>query len=453
MSELRQAIASAVVTEGGEAWAVGGAVRDKYLGYEAKDHDILVRMVPLTRLLQILPGRVELVGQAFGVIKVTANGETIDVALPRTERSVGIGHRDFEVSIDPSLSVEADLSRRDFTMNAIAINLWTDQVVDPYHGVSDIGHKIIRTVGNPFDRFVEDPLRMLRACRFVSQLAFYLDHDLDAAVVAVGHTINTVAQERISHELDRLLMGQVPSAGIAALIDTHLLEQIISEFMLSVEFPQYNIHHDKDVGDHVLTALDYAAIIKKASLRARWAVLLHDIAKPLCFTRDEQGRGHFYHHEDVGAVMAGSILTRLKQPSELILDVSRIVLDHLNPPLDASDKVLRRFSARMGDLTEDALICRESDLYAHAPPWPQQAALLIDGYRERIRALPEVQGFTAAQLAVHGGELIGTFGVAGQQIGIMKEAATKLVIDGELPNEHDAIMAWMKTQWTPKEGS
>jgi putative nucleotidyltransferase with HDIG domain len=446
--EIVRRIADVVRAEGGQTLMVGGSVRDALINpYDSpKDYDLMVRGVPIERLISILPGRAELVGQSFGVIKTTIDGHTIDVALPRTERSMGIGHTDFDVCADPNLPIEKDLERRDFTMNAIAIDVITNTVYDPFDGRSDIANCIIKAVGNPAERFHEDALRMLRAARFVAKLGFMLDPGTNEAIQTHNHQVASVKLERVRDEMNGLLMGRYAASGIRFMVHTGLIEHVLPEWMESYVFVQNNPHHDKTVDEHVLEALSYAAG-KDASLRARWAVLLHDIAKPRTYTVSDAGRGHFYGHEDVGAGMVIKILTRLKCPDAMISQVSKIVAEHLNPPRGATDKVLRRYSARMGELTEDAMMCREADLAAHAPPWAIHGPIIMADYRARIAALPEIQGFTAARLAVHGGDLMKEFDVVGAQIGKLKEAATKAVIDGEIPNEHEYVLGWLKERW------
>jgi tRNA nucleotidyltransferase (CCA-adding enzyme) len=440
-----QKILEAVRQAGGRVYAVGGAVRDQFLNVPAKDTDLLVTGVPVERLMEVLPGRVDAVGKSFGVLKVSIDGEIIDVALPRTERSTGVGHRDFVVTADPSLPVEADLARRDFTMNAIAVDLETGAVVDPFEGREDINDRVIRTVGRAAERFSEDPLRMLRAMRFVSKLRFGLHGELVGAVEAHASLIQTVSAERIGEEMGRLLMGPKGSFVVRALrqmISTGLMQHVIPEFMLSVGFEQRNHHHFLTVENHVLMALEHA-IERGATLRARWAVFLHDIAKPATFSLDEEGRGHFYDHEDKGAVMATEILGRLKLSNEMVEGVSKIVAEHLRPQTDSTDRVLRRYVARMGELTEDGITCREADLYAHKG-YQETAQAIFEGFRERIVALKEIQGFTQASLALRGDEIATEFQVVGKGIGELKKKATAAVIDGLVANERAALLAWLR---------
>jgi tRNA nucleotidyltransferase/poly(A) polymerase len=442
-----KAITDAVIAAGGRPYFVGGCVRDAFLGLEPKDRDLLVHGLDVGRLMEVVsraPGcqSVNAVGQSFGVVKVTIQDETVDVALPRTERSTGAGHRDFAVVTDPSITVEQDLGRRDFTMNALALCAVTGMLVDPYNGLADLRRGELQSVGHARDRFIEDPLRMLRAVRFQARLGLRLSEHVQIGVIDSARLLPTVAVERVFDEVSRLLMAEGATAGLDSMVRLGMMKHVIPEWMESVGFEQRNHHHDRTVDRHVLAALDYA-ISRNASLRCRWAVLLHDIAKPRTFEVDADGHGHFYGHEDQGMIVAGQILERLKAPVEFTQQVVHIVGEHLRPPADASDRVLRRFTAAMGEKTEDALLCRESDLYAHAGAELRVAE--VQQYRERIRAFAQVSGFTQAKLALRGDEIATLFGVSGAGIGRLKVMGTAAVIDGVVPNEHDALVEYLKT--------
>lgn len=461
-------IAIAVCQTAGKIYLVGGGVRDAFLGLQPKDYDFLVtgiHVAKLTSILAAIPGaRVDAVGKSFGVLKVTLKGErmvcpqgepgcgcqdeadvTFDVALPRTERSTGTGHKDFEVNCDPNLSVEEDLARRDFTMNAVARELGSGIVVDPFGGQEDIRDRVIRTVGNASERFTEDPLRMLRAMRFVSKLRFALHAELAAAIEQHASLLKTVSSERIGEEMSRLLMGSEGAYVVRALrqmIQTGLMGYVIPEFMASVGFEQQNHHHHLTVSDHVLMALEHA-IDRGASLRARWAVFLHDIAKPATFSVDAEGNGHFFRHEDLGAEVAKAILSRLKFSTDFAEGVSKIVAEHLRPQTDSTDKVLRRYLAHMGELTEDGLMCREADLYAHLG-YQGTAQSIFEGFRERISTLDSIRGFSEAQLALKGNEIVTEFQVSGKGIGELKKKAAAAVIDGLVLNEREPLLLWLR---------
>jgi tRNA nucleotidyltransferase/poly(A) polymerase len=444
VTENVDTVVRAVHEAGGEVFFVGGAVRDSFMHLPSKDMDLLVRLLSVERLMEVLPGRVDAVGKSFGVLKVTVNGETIDVALPRTERSTGTGHGDFAVHSDPFLPVEQDLARRDFTMNAIAINAVTAQVVDPFNGMRAIAERRVEAVGNATERFTEDPLRMFRAIRFAARLGFFMSEEVSAGIETCAPLAATVAKERIAEEVSRTLMsdnGEQVRGAILRMRRFGIMEYVIPEWAASVGFKQHNPHHFLNVEGHVLCALEYA-VNRGASLRARWAVLLHDIAKPATFTMGENGHGHFYGHEDVGEKMASEILHRLKFSEDFCRGVSKIVREHLRPQQGSSDRVLRRYVAAMGELTEDGLMCREADNFAHVGGGT--AREVMDEFRSRIATMNSISGFTEAKLALRGDVIAAEMGVSGRAIGELKKAAAAAVVDGTVENEPNALMAFLK---------
>jgi hypothetical protein len=222
----------ALLQRGAHVYTVGGTVRDALLGHPRKDVDLLVTGVPQQTLIQLLRryGRVQLAGRAFGVIKFLPprwHGPPIDVALPRTEISTGIGHRDFEVAFDHTLPVEVDLGRRDFTINAMALDLADDHLVDPFNGREDLAQRLLRQVSPA--AFPEDPLRMLRGVQLATRFDLYVAADTRDAMRAHAASIATVAQERIAEELRKLLMATSPSHGFLLMQDVGLLAPVLPE--------------------------------------------------------------------------------------------------------------------------------------------------------------------------------------------------------------------------------
>lgn len=294
LSNAATKIAQEAYHNGGTAFVVGGAVRDFLMGKPPKDTDILIEGLYLDDvefvLSKLTPGvkSVDLVGKAFGVFKVkfhegsVYNGETLDVAVPRTERSTGTGHRDFEVSISSTLTVEDDLSRRDFTMNAIAFDILSHEIVDPFGGQEDIRGGNIRAVGNPVERFEEDPLRILRAFRFAARYGFVIERDTRAAIKKCAHLLNTVSNDRVGEEFAKVVSGDFAPATMRNMSEWGILSVIIPEWTDSIGFEQNNPHHYATVDGHVLDAFEATCSVTK-SVRARIAVLLHDIAKPATY--------------------------------------------------------------------------------------------------------------------------------------------------------------------------
>ena len=450
MLEVTQDIARIVTENGGEAFLVGGAVRDALLGFPSKDEDVLVTGMEWSVLEAALQdvGRVDAVGASFGVLKVVRDGLVIDVALPRTEQSTGIGHRDFAVTYDPKLPLEADLARRDFTVNAMARRISDDVLIDPFNGAQDLGRRVLRAVGNPRERFTEDPLRMLRAARFVAKLDFVLEPDTLAALKLEADRIKTVSPERIQTELWGILAAPHAMGVLRALEmlrDTGLLAKIIPELEASFGFDQQNPHHHLPLDGHVFEAIRYA-VEHTAPTVTRLALLLHDVSKPETQSFDETGIAHYYRHEDIGATRARTILERLKFSSDVIESVSKIVFEHMRPPRNPSSKSLRRWLNTLGTDWQAALACREADLAAHVlePGFNPQA--WAQDILEQCQNIPqEVVTFDERNLKITGTKLMQEFNLEpGPALGELKKRAARAVIDGEIENEENVILEWLR---------
>lgn len=335
------------VLPAGSLYAVGGRVRDELraeiedLDLPAKDLDYVVTgvaMEDLTARLRSL-GRVDLVGAAFAVVKLTTDGLTADLALPRRERSTGHGHREFEVQSGPDVPLRDDLARRDFRMNMIARALPAGALVDPYGGEADIRARRIDIL-TPI-AFVEDPLRMLRAAQFAARFGYQPTPQTIAAMSAAAPLVRTVAPERIHDELQKLLvLAPRPSVGLRLLAQTGVLAQFWPELLEGIGVEQ-NEWHAYDVWDHSLATTDATA---PGDVVLRLAALLHDIGKP----RTKEGP-HFYRHEHVGADLARDMLRRLRFSSETTATVEQLVRQHMySQDPDLTDAGIRRFIRRIG---------------------------------------------------------------------------------------------------------
>jgi tRNA nucleotidyltransferase (CCA-adding enzyme) len=440
---LQNRLLETINTLGGELYLVGGSVRDGILGLEIKDADYVVTGMDLPVLKTALEAwaRVDVVGASFGVLKVTLEGLTVDVALPRTERSTGIHHRDFEVSFNSSLNVEADLARRDFTINAMAQRLSDGALIDPFDGLSDLKHKVLRAVGIPEERFLEDPLRMLRLARFVAKLGFYPHPDTTAATIKLAHLAHSIAPERIQQELWGLLKHSDLLPALRLLRDTGLLAQIIPEYGVCIGYNQHNPHHHLSLDEHMFQTVQYA---HNASLETKLAALLHDIGKPVTQSFGQDGIAHYSMHELRGAEICHEILLRLCCSSQLLETVVKLVKNHMRPPLEPSHKALRKFTNDLGQHWQDALELRRADRLAHTfEPW--DADLWLEQMCTRVQDFPpELAGFEERHLALSGTAIAIRFGLAGAAIGDAKKAATNAIIEGELENQAQQIEVWLE---------
>lgn len=349
--------------KGAEMYLVGGAVRDIIIGRPVKDMDVLVRKVKIKDLEKFLAksGKVDLVGKRFSVLKFTPkNGEKqIDIALPRTDFAYGTGgYKDFKVKANPNLPIEDDLARRDFTVNAMAWNVVSGEIVDPYHGLADLKKKIIRAVGKPQARFAEDYSRMLRAIRFGMQLDFKIETKTWAAVKRyIGRINDTTAhspsltkegkgeERKVPYEViaSEFLksFGARPVETIKKYLECGALKKLMPEIIKMKECTQpKEFHSEGNVFTHTLLALQNidSKFFKKyfsepVSLTAKVAILLHDVGKPETKTKKD-GRTVFYNHDKAGAEIARKFLERLKfsSPPEVGVNTEEIawlVSNHL----------------------------------------------------------------------------------------------------------------------------
>lgn len=326
---------------GYKAYIVGGSVRDMLLKDIPKDYDIATDATP-EEIEKVFSHYKKLrVGKEFGTIILVLREGNVEITTFRKEGTYADGRRPSWVLF--SSSIEEDLCRRDFTINAMAYN-YKYGLVDPYGGKEDLKRRIIRTVGDPKDRFNEDYLRILRAVRFSTQLGFPLEESTYIAAKEYGKNISNISIERITNEFFKIILCDEPSKGIRLLEDLNLLEIILPELIPTIGFEQKNPHHERDVYQHILCVLDNTPPI----LQIRLAALFHDIGKPHTFTIDEEGIGHFFGHDRLGAEMSKKILSRLKCSKELIQKVYILVKEHMNYHADFTEKGLKRLIRRVG---------------------------------------------------------------------------------------------------------
>jgi len=364
----------------------------------AKDLDYVVTGLTLDDLTARLErlGRVDLVGAAFAVAKLTTDGLTVDVALPRRERSTGHGHREFAVQSGPDIPLEDDLARRDFRMNMIARALPSAELVDPYGGRADIqaGRIDILTPA----AFEEDPLRMLRAAQFAARFGYEPTPATVEAMRNAAPLVRTVAPERIHDELQKLFaLAPAPSIGLRLLAETGVLAQFWPELLEGVGVEQ-NEWHAYDVWQHNLATVD-AIPVGDATLRL--AALLHDVGKP----RTKEGP-HFYRHEQVGAEMAVAMLRRLRFANETVETVEHLIRQHMyvqDPEL--SDAAIRRFIRRIGPQhLQRQFAVRHADIAGSGLPKRDDS-----NERFEARVWEEVErkpAFSVADLAIGGDDVI-----------------------------------------------
>lgn len=451
------ALASAIVAAGGRPLAVGGAVRDHLRGLPPKDVDLEVYGLSLAALEQALsPFSVHAVGRAFGVLKVDVSAgaarETFDVALPRRESKSGQGHRGFVVESDPHMSPAEAARRRDFTVNAIAVELGNPgaplALVDPAHGVADLKAGVLRHVSPAFD---EDPLRVLRAAQFAARFGFEVAAETLERCRALRGELATLPKERIWTELEKLVLrGVWPSAGLHVLEATGALQVLFPELFALVGCAQEaEWHPEGDVWTHTLLVVDEAARLARLdalddgeALRLVLGALCHDLGKPAT-TAVEDGRIRSRDHESQGEEPTRALLLRAGAPHDLIDDVVALVREHLKPyhlwREQASDAAVRRLALRvplprlvrvaradhLGRTTDDAL-ARDDP----AGEW------LLAKARELAVAA------AAPRPLLQGRHLLSRGLKAGPAMGAVLKAAFEAQLDGRFADEAGAL-AWL----------
>lgn len=365
--EIVKGIAKTLEKAGFEAYLVGGCVRDTLLGREPKDWDITTSAKP-EEIQLLFPESVY--ENNFGTVGIKTESEDprlkiVEVTTYRIEGKYSDKRHPDEVSFAKTL--EEDLSRRDFTVNALAMSPKGD-IIDPHGGQKDIKEKVIRTVGDPKARFDEDALRIMRAVRFATELDFEIDFDTRRAIEEKAGLLEAIAKERIRDEFIKIIMTERATQGILLMEELDILRYVCPELREGLGVSQ-NLHHIYTVFEHNVRALDYS-VKKNYSLHVRLASLLHDVGK----TRSKKGEGlhaTFYNHDLIGAKMCLVIMDRLRFSKELIEQVSHLVRYHLfyYNVGEVSDAGVRRFIARVGENSIDDLIrVREADRIGSGVP-------------------------------------------------------------------------------------
>ena len=324
---------------GYDTYLVGGCVRDELLSRDNFDIDITSQARP-DEILQVFKDYKTIdIGKKFGTIKVILNSCEYEITTMRTENA-------YDDKRHPSLvyytdDIYEDLKRRDFTINAMAKR--KGRIIDPFNGKDDLEKKIIRAVGNPYDRISEDRLRSLRACRFATVLDFNIDHDLKEAIKS--QSIDDISKERIQDEINKILLAARPSKGIRLLDELNLLESIFPEVKKTVGFDQHSSHHADDVFNHTLKVLDKTPPI----LEVRMAALYHDVGKIDTFFIDENGEGRFFGHQNISEELLIKRLKELKYSKKFIDSTSILVKRHMDNTNTYSKKSIRKLLRNIGE--------------------------------------------------------------------------------------------------------
>lgn len=441
---------------GFKAYLVGGAVRDMILGKKGHDYDLATNATPkqvMGIFKKVIP-----TGIAHGTVTIHIFGMQIETTTFRTEADYTDGrHPD---SIKFATTIEEDLSRRDFTMNAIAADLESGELTDPFDGQKDIRNKIIRTVGEPQERFAEDGLRPVRAVRFSGQLGFNIEEKTLAALSEpeVLKKTASISVERFRDEFCKMLLCERPSDSLKLLEKTGILNIFIPEFAVCRNCSQKDSRgfHEFDVADHILYACDGA---QKGNLEVKLAAFYHDIGKPECRTTeivDGEERVHFHGHETKSAQKALASMTALKFPNETIKNVVHLVQEHMFYYEHSwSDAAVRRFIIRVKpENIENLFALRLADIYGmHRTPLKEGSPawnILLE-FRKRIESVLEKKSALGIKdLAVNGRDLMQEGIPSGKAMGMILNELFETVTESPAMNEKEKLLALAKNIFREK---
>ncbi len=431
LSDSAAAILKRLEENGYEAYAVGGCVRDSLLGLPPHDFDICTAALPEQMLAVFSDVTCIPTGLQHGTVTVVWEGQPLEITTYRTEGCYSDSRHPDRVEF--VRSVEADLARRDFTVNAMAYHPQRG-LVDPFGGEADLKLGLLRAVGDPTTRFTEDALRLLRALRFAACYGFELEEETARAARALAPRLSLVAAERVREELNKLLLGRY--AAKILLEFREVLLPVLPELEAIFDFEQHNPHHHLDVYGHTVQALTAAA----SDLTVRLALLLHDIGKPTCFSRDDAGIGHFYGHAAVSGRMAKAVLERLRYDRRTVEQVCLLIRYH-DVVLEPEDRLIKRWLNRFGaDFLHQLLLVKAGDNLGQPAALAEARLAELEELHRRIdRIVAEAQCFSLKDLAISGRDVM-ALGYTGKAVGQKLQWALEAVMDNRLPNTREALL-------------
>ncbi len=433
--ELPDYIKTAInnLSRGGfKAYAVGGCVRDSIMGNIPHDWDLCTDALPDEVIATFSEYKAIGTGLKHGTVTVVIDDMPVEITTFRIDGVYSDSRRPDSVKFVRSL--KEDISRRDFTINAIAYSD-TEGLIDLFCGKEDIENRLIRCVGEPEKRFSEDALRIMRALRFSSCLGFFIEEKTSLAIIENKKLIDSVAPERISVELDKLLLGD----NVAEVMRKYreVIAQIIPEIKPCFDFSQKNPHHSLDVYEHIIKSI--ASIPKDRILRL--TMLLHDIGKPECFSVDEKGIGHFKGHQKVSAQIAKEVLRRLRYDNDTISLVTTLITEHDNriPP---EKKAVKRFLSKYGyEFFKLQTEIRRADCHAQSPMLLKQKLGQIDDVTKLAEEiLAQGECFSIKDLKIKGDDLLKIGFIEGKDIGDVLNRLLDGVIVGEFENTEEVLI-------------
>ncbi|MFD2417991.1 CCA tRNA nucleotidyltransferase [Amycolatopsis pigmentata] len=458
ISPVADDLAGLFARAGHRLYLVGGSVRDAMLGRSSPDLDFTTDARP-GEVLKIVSGWADGVwetGIEFGTVGVTKRGATLEITTFRADTYDRVS-RNPEVTFGDT--IEGDLSRRDFTVNAMAIEVSTKQFVDPFDGLAAVRDGILDTPATPQESFADDPLRMLRAARFVSQLGFTPAPRVVAAMTEMAGELARITAERVQAELSKLILGSRPRQGLELMVDTGLADVVLPEvpgMRLAID----EHHQHKDVYQHSLTVLDQAIALEKADgwepdLVLRLAALLHDIGKPDTRRFTSGGGVSFHHHEVVGAKMVRKRLRALKYPKQVIEDIGQLVFLHLRfhgyGRGEWTDSAVRRYVTDAGDLLPRLHKLVRADCTTRNKRKAAALQRTYDDLEERIARLEAQEDLARVRPDLDGNEIMKLLGLPpGPLVGQAWRHLKELRLDRG-PLTHEEAVAEL-VRWARENG-
>jgi poly(A) polymerase len=442
---------------GHELALVGGPVRDAMLGRRHNDLDLTTSARPeeIERLLEGWADATWDIGRAFGTIGSRKGEFQVEITTYRSEEYDASSRKP---AVDFGSSLEGDLGRRDFTVNAMAVRVPTREFVDPYAGVVDLAHGLLRTPGRPEDSFSDDPLRMMRAARFAAQLGFEVDPAVVAAMTAMAGRIEIISAERVRDELVKLVLAAHPRRGLTLLVDTGLAAIVLPELpALALERDEH--HRHKDVYEHTLTVLEQSIDLEDRlggpDFVSRFAALMHDVGKPRTRRFVSDGSVTFHHHDVVGAKLTGKRMKALRFSGDTTDAVTKLVELHLRfhgyGEGQWTDSAVRRYVRDAGDQLERLHVLTRADCTTRNQRKAERLRRAYDDLEDRIERLSAEEELASIRPDLDGGQIMEILSIPpGRDVGAAYRFLLELRLD-EGPQSYDEVKAALLAWWAARD--
>ncbi len=448
-SEVLLRVGSIADDEEVEAYVVGGYVRDKFLGKEVKDIDIVVIGDGIgfaKKVAKRLDQKDVVIFEKFGTAMISMEDRKIEFVAAREE---SYSHDSRKPKIKKA-SLANDLARRDFTINTLAVSINREtlgRLSDPFGGITDLNKQMLRTPLDPEKTFTDDPLRMMRAIRFASQLHFIIEENTFNAIKEIVNRITIVSMERITDEFMKILACSKPSLGLELLNDAGLTKYIFPEIAEMIGIDQRKDFHHKDVFKHTMKVVDSISQTTN-DVWLRFAALVHDIAKPRTKAFKEGIGWSFHGHEEVGARMMKKIFRRMRLPMDKLPYIEKMVRLHLRPMVlvseEVTDSAIRRVMFEASEDIDDLMLLCRADITSQNP---QRVSRYLKNYESVIEKMNEVEEKDQIrnwQPPVRGDEIMEVCGIKpGPLVGVLKKKIEDAIIDGYIPNEHGVALEYL----------